>query len=152
MSQLTVNEATSDLNVVRVFNFREIDLNLGQVNQIKLAEVPVGGAVELATVFARIPLESVADDYTIDVGTTPADPDELIDAAALTAGSQVSYFNTGDAFDAGTATTATGLTQPVVGGNVNPLAVQIEFNGTGDLTAGEIVVALRVVNPGRFQI
>jgi uncharacterized protein with LGFP repeats len=151
MSKLTVNESIGDFNIVKIFGFEEIDANLGSTKQLKLGKVPVGGAVEVASVFARIPLASTADDYTIDVGATPADPDELIDASALTAGAQVSYYNTGDAYDAGTATATTGLTQPVLAGNANEQTILVEFNGTGDLTAGEIVVALRVSNPGRFK-
>lgn len=152
MSKLSINESVGDFNRVKIFRFEDIDANLGQVNQLKFATLPVGGAIDCITVFAREPLASAADDYTIDVGTTPADPAELITAAALTADAQVSYYNTGSVFDAGTETTATGLTQPVLSGSDTPTDIFIEFNGSGDLTAGEIVVAARVLDPGRFEI
>ena len=82
-----------------------------------------------------------ATDITLDVGTTGGDPDEFIDALDVDAMS-APVFNSGDGF--------TGNQSQAVGFQAET-SVLAEVNGTtGDLTDGNIVIALRIIDLGSF--
>jgi hypothetical protein len=152
MPKLTVNESIGDFTDVVTFTWSQIDAALGVGNQITIGSLPIGAGVELCGVFTSTQLVSSADDYTIDVGTTASDPDEYLDATALTSATTIAAYNSGDAFVQAAGTTViAGGSKPV---DVNTTSaaqpIIVEFNGTGDLTAGEVVIAYRIVNPGRF--
>jgi len=86
-----------------------------------------------------------ASDITLDVGTTAGDPDEFIDALDVDAMTAPVY-NTGDLFE---AANAGGI--DLVGLTNTATDIVAEWNGTvASLTAGKVIVAITVVNPGKF--
>ena len=140
MSQLTINEQTGDFTHVVKLTYADL-ANIGDGNQDTIAKIPAGGAVELVGVYESVALAG-ASDITFDIGTTAGDPDEFIDALDVD-GMSAPVFNTGDAF-------TTGYTE-AVGGTNSAADVLLEVNGTvGDLTAGEVVIGIRMIDLGRF--
>ena len=95
--------AQTGFNHFAKVDYEGIANNATSSNQLTIATIPAGGAVECCGVYESVALVG-ASDITIDVGTTSGDPDEFIDAGDLDAGTPL--YNTGDAFDAGTATVA----------------------------------------------
>ena len=152
MARLTVNEAGTS-GYTHVISLSSDDLKqivlgtdpfngetLGTAGQLPIATIPAGGAVELAGVFESTALAG-ATDITLDVGTTAGDPDEFIDALDVDAMS-APVFNSGDGF--------TGNQSQAVGYQAET-SVIAEVNGTtGDLTAGNIVIGLRIIDLGSF--
>ena len=128
------------------FDYNGINDNATSSNQATIASVPQFGSVELVTVIPKTSLAG-ASDITLDVGTTSGDPDEFIDALDVDAMSD-SVSNTGDAMvqAAGTTTYKAG-SNPAHSYNSNT-PILAEWNGTtGDLTAGEIVILMRINSP-----
>lgn len=153
MAKLTVNEAgTSGYTHVISLNFSELNdikngtnpftgESLDTATQLPIATIPAGGAVELAGVFASTALVG-ASDITLDVGTTAGDPDEFIDALDVDGGLSAPVFNSGEGF--------TGNQSQAVGYQAST-SVIAEVNGTtASLTAGNIVIALRIIDLGSF--
>ena len=152
MPQLTINEAGSS-GYTHVISLSFDDLakiklgidpfngeTLGTAGQLQIASIPTGGAVELAGVFESTALAG-ATDITLDVGTTAGDPDEFIDALDVDAMS-APVFNTGDGF--------TGSQSQAIGYQA-ATSVIAEVNGTtASLTAGNVVIALRIIDLGSF--
>jgi len=152
MARLTVNEAgTSGFTHVISLSFDDLakiklgtdpfsGATLGTAGQLPIATIPAGGAVEMAGVFESTALAG-ATDITLDVGTTAGDPDEFInglDVDALSA----PHFNGGDGF-------TDGQSQPIP--YQAETTVLAEINGTtANLTAGNIVIGLRIIDLGSF--
>ena len=137
-NKLVNNEAgPSGFTHIAVFTYEDIANNATSSNQVTLAQIPAGGAVETCYVYERTALAG-ASDITLDVGTTTADPDEFIDALDVDAMS-APVFNTGDAF----------TTPEEITGETNTATdIVCEWNGTvASLTAGEVVIALRILDP-----
>tara|TARA_R110002110_G_scaffold35127_9_gene118897 strand:- start:4286 stop:4729 length:444 start_codon:yes stop_codon:yes gene_type:complete len=125
---------------VAVFDFEDIAANATSSNQVTIASIPAGGALELCMVDESVALAG-ATDITVDVGTTAGDPDEFINALDIDA-MTVPVFNTGDAF---------GSPEAVAGATAADAPVLVEFNGTvANLTAGKVVIGLRILDPRRF--
>ena len=152
MARLTVNEAgTSGYTHVISLSFDDLAKiklgtdpfngeTLGTAGQLPIATIPAGGAVELAGVFESTALAG-ATDITLDVGTTGGDPDEFIDALDVDAMS-APVFNSGDSF--------TGSQSQAVPFQAET-SVLAEVNGTtASLTAGNIVIGLRIIDLGSF--
>jgi hypothetical protein len=152
MARLTVNEAgTSGYTHVISLSFDDLAKiklgtnpfngeTLGTAGQLPIATIPAGGAVELAGVFESTALAG-ATDITLDVGTTAGDPDEFIDALDVDA-LAAPHFNGGESF--------TGNQSQAVGYQAET-SVLAEINGTtASLTAGNIVIALRIIDLGSF--
>ena len=152
MARLTVNEAgTSGYTHVISLSFDDLAKiklgtdpfngeTLGTAGQLPIATIPAGGAVELAGVFESTALAG-ASDITLDVGTTGGDPDEFIDALDVDAMS-APVFNSGDSF--------TGSQSQAVPFQAET-SVLAEVNGTtASLTAGNIVIGLRIIDLGSF--
>ena len=148
LSKLTNNEK-GDFTHVAVFDYAGIAANATVNNQVKIAEIPPGGGIELCGVYEKTLLVG-AEDITLDVGTTAGDPDEFIDALDVD-GMGAPVFNTGESFVQGAGTTTIeGGSLPV---NLTSVGadVLVEWNGTvASLTAGEVVIGLRIVDLGRF--
>lgn len=107
--------------------------------------LPAGAAVDLAVVYEKTPIVG-ASNITVDVGTTQADPDEFINALDVDGLNGSIAKNTGDAFTAGLSGGC-----ELVGATNADKTIYIEFNGTtGSITAGEVVIGLRVLDPNRF--
>ena len=152
MARLTVNEAGTS-GYTHVISLSSDDLakiklgtdpfngeTLATAGQLPIATLPAGGAVELAGVFESTALAG-ATDITLDVGTTGGDPDEFIDALDVDAMS-APVFNSGDSF--------TGSQSQAVPFQAET-SVLAEVNGTtASLTAGNIVIGLRIIDLGSF--
>ena len=144
--QLNVNESVGDFTHIAVFDYADIAANATSANQVTIATIPAGGAVELAYVYEETALAG-ASDITLDVGTTAGDPDEFIDALDVDALTAPAY-NTGDAF-----TTAESVANKLIlaGATNSSTDVLVEWNGTvASLTAGRVVIGLRIIDPKRF--
>lgn len=145
-SKLVNNERAVD-TIVYVADYEHIAANATSANQVTIGTIPAGGAVLNAFAYEATALAG-ASDISLDLGTTAGDPDEFINAWDADSGTPA--YNTGDQFDAGTATTASGASQPVsiVTADTPILA---EWNGTvASLTAGKVVVVVEILNPGKF--
>ena len=152
MARLTVNEAgtsgythvislsSDDLAKIKLVTDPFNGETLGTAGQLPIATIPAGGAVELAGVFESTALVG-ATDITLDVGTTAGDPDEFIDALDVDAMS-APVFNSGDSF--------TGNQSQAVPFQAET-TILAEVNGTtASLTAGNIVIGLRIIDLGSF--
>jgi len=139
MAELSNNEAGRGFTHIYTATYEDLQ-TIGNGGQATIATIPAGGAVELAGVFESTALAG-ATDITLDVGTTTGDPDEFIDALDVD-GMSAPVFNTGDGF--------TGNQSQAIGYQAST-SVIAEVNGTtGDLTAGNIVIALRIIDLGSF--
>lgn len=148
IAKLTNNEK-SPFTHIAVFDYVDIQNNATSSNQVEIARIPAGGGIELAGVYEETALAG-ASDITLDVGTTTADPDEFIDALDVDAMSAPVY-NTGDSFVqvAGNTTTKGGSLP--VGSTNTETAVVVEWNGTvASLTAGKVIIGLRIVDLGAY--
>ena len=152
MARLTVNEAgTSGYTHVISLSFDDLaKIKLGTdpfngetldtAGQLPIATIPAGGAVELAGVFESTALAG-ASDITLDVGTTGGDPDEFIDNLDVD-NMSAPVFNSGESF--------TGNQSQAVPFQAET-SVLAEVNGTtASLTAGNIVIGLRIIDLGSF--
>jgi hypothetical protein len=151
MPKLSIQEAAGS-GFSHAVRFDYLDLQTsgflttgGAANQRVVGSLSAGAIVEAAA-FIQVTDPSGATDLTIDFGTTAADPDELLDNGDVDGATKL-LFNTGDAF----AQSTTGATLQIKGAaNNTTSAVDLimEFNGTvGDLTAGEWVLAWKVLDP-----
>jgi hypothetical protein len=130
-----------DLNQIKLGTDPFTGSSLGTAGQLPIAVKPAGGAVELVGVYESVALAG-ASDISFDIGTTAGDPDEYIDALDVD-GMSAPVFNTGDAF-------TTGYIEAVDGSNTAE-NILLEVNGTtANLTAGEVVIGLRIVDLGKF--
>jgi hypothetical protein len=149
MAKLTNNERSPYTDVITL-NAADI-VAIGNGGQKVIASIPAGGAVELCCVINTVDIVG-SSSLVIDVGTTLADPDEFIDALdvdAMTVG--LPTFNTGDAFTAGTATSATGLSQAVkIVSAATPVYVKVTDAAVASITAGQIVIGLRILDLTQF--
>jgi len=141
MPELSNNEKGVFTHVLKL-TFDDLNqIKLGTAGQMPIAVKPAGGAVELVGVYESVALAG-ASDIAFDIGTTAGDPDEYIDALDVD-GMSAPVFNTGDAF-------TTGYVQAVDGSNTAE-NILLEVNGTtANLTAGEVVIGLRIVDLGKF--
>lgn len=146
MSKLSINESIGDFTDIYVFDYTEIAANATSANQVTIATIPAGGACELVYVYEAEALVG-ASDITLDIGTTAGDPDEFIDNLDVD-GLATPAYNTGTAF----------ITEPeednklILNGATNTaIPVLVEWNGTvASLTAGKVVIGLRIIDPARF--
>jgi hypothetical protein len=142
-SKLVNNESLEDVYIY-VADYAHIAANATSANQVTIGQIPAGGGVKQVVVYEATPLVGT-DDITLDVGTTAGDPDEFIDALDVDAMTAPVY-NTGDLFEAANAggVDLVGLTNTATD-------IVAEWNGTvASLTAGKVIVAITVVNPGKF--
>jgi len=143
VSKLVNNESVEE-TYIYVADFEHIAANATSSNQVTIGEIPAGGGVKQVVVYEATALAG-ASDITLDVGTTTGDPDEFIDALDVDAMSAPVY-NTGDLFE---AANAGGI--DLVGLTNTATDIVAEWNGTvASLTAGKVVVAITVVNTGKF--
>jgi hypothetical protein len=139
------NNENHDFDIVAVYDYNAIADNATVSNQTTIGQIPAGGGVEAVYVYEAVALAG-ASDITLDVGTTASDPDEFINALDVDAMSAPVY-NTGDAFE---AANAEGLA--LVGKTNTATDIVVEWNGTvASLTAGEVIIGVKLVDPGRFS-
>jgi hypothetical protein len=108
--------------------------------QRTIAVIPPGGVVTACAVYENVDFAGTSTNLTLDVGTTSADPDEMIDAVDLD-GLTKAAFNTGDVL----INTAAGY---VINNTASAVPILIEPNFTGTVTAGEWWIGLKIVDLG----
>ena len=149
MPQLVNNERSPYTDVVKITAADLIAIGNGGTRVI--SSIPAGGAVELCTVTNTVDIVG-SSSLVIDVGTTIGDPDEFINALDVD-GATVGLptINTGDAFTAGTATTATGVTQAVkIVSAATPVYIKVTDAAVASITAGEIMIGFRILDLTKF--
>lgn len=148
MAKVAINESGVFTDYVRL-DYNDLK-EIGNGGTRVIAQIPAHGAVELVGVAKTVAVAGTTS-LVFDVGTTIADPDEFInalDADAMT----LPVFNTGDQFQAGTVTTATGLTQAVQRGTaVQDVYIKVTDAAIASMTAGEFVIALRIIDLAKFS-
>lgn len=147
MAKVAVNELGSFTDVVRL-DYNDL-IAIGNGGTRVIAQIPAHGAVELVGVANTVDIAG-SSTLVIDVGTTVADPDEFINALDVDA-MTVPVFNTGDQYTAGTATSTSGLTQAVKqSASAADIYIKVTDSAIASLTAGEIVIGLRIVDLAKF--
>ena len=148
MPKLTVEEAAlSGFTHAYKLTAAEIT-SLGTTNQKTIAQIPPGGVCTGAAVFQITAKSGTTSDLVLDVGTTTADPDEFIDATALHNMTKAA-FNSGDSFTVGgDANTGNGA----VNNTASALNVVLEPTFTGTVTAGEWLIALKILDPKALSV
>ena len=147
MAKVAVNELGSFTDVVRL-DYNDL-IAIGNGGTRVIAQIPAHGAVELVGVANTVDIAG-SSTLVIDVGTTSADPDEFINALDVDA-MTAPVFNTGDQYTAGTATSTSGLTQAVKqSASAADIYIKVTDSAIASLTAGEIVIGLRIVDLAKF--
>ena len=146
-NQLSNNELMGDFTEVVTLTFE--DIQSAGTTATAFATIPAGGGVDVAMVFEAEALAGTTD-ITLDVGTTEGDPDEFIDALDVD-NMSAPVANTGESFVQGAGnTTIEGGSLPV-GLTQTDATVYYKFGGTvANLTAGKVVIGLRIFDLGRF--
>ena len=148
MAKVSVNELGSFTDVVRL-DYNDLKA-IGNGGTMVIASIPAHGAVELVGVANTVDIAG-SSTLVIDVGTTLADPDEFINALDVDA-MTVPVFNTGDQYTAGTATNTSGLTQAVKqSASAADIYIKVTDSAVASLTAGEIIIGLRIVDLAKFS-
>jgi hypothetical protein len=148
MAKVAVNELGSFTDVVRL-DYNDL-IAIGNGGTRVIAQIPAHGAVELVGVANTVDIAG-SSSLVIDVGTTSADPDEFINALDVDA-MTVPVFNTGDQYTLGTATNTSGLTQAVKqSASAADIYIKVTDSAVASLTAGEIVIGLRIVDLAKFS-
>jgi hypothetical protein len=150
MSKLTINESSGDFTHVLVLTAQDI-VNSGG-SQTVWGQIPAGGAVDVAFAVESVALVG-ASDITLEVGTG-TDDDTLIASVDIDANAGASVYNTGTDFvqSAGTTTVEAGAAPVAGSGGAAATNLIYNFGGTvADLTAGEVIIGVRVFDPMRFS-
>ena len=149
MPQLTINESAGTLiNYVAKLSFTDL-IAIGNGGQQNLFKLPAGSGVLSCVVWEKTAIAG-STSLVIDVGTTLADPDEFIDALDVDA-MTAPVANTGDAFvqAAGTTTIAGGVLPVKMVATATPVVIEVNDAAIASITAGEIVIALQVIDFSR---
>jgi len=117
-----------------------------------IGSIPAGGAVELVAVINTVDIVG-SSSLVIDVGTTLADPDEFINALDvdnMTVG--LPTFNTGDTMlqSAGTTTVLAGVSPAKPVSADTPIYINVTDSSVASITAGQIVIGMRILNLAQF--
>lgn len=150
MAQLTINESAGTLfNYVAKLSYLDLQA-IGNGGQDVLFTLPAGSGVLSCVVHEKTAITG-STSLVIDVGTTQADPDEFIDALDVDAMSGP-VANTGDAFvqAAGTTTIKGGALPVKLVASATPVYIEVNDAAIASITAGEVVIALQVVNFSQF--
>jgi len=150
MSKLTINESSGDFTHVLVLTAQDI-VNSGG-SQTVWGQIPAGGAVDVAFAVESVALVG-ASDISLEVGMG-TDDDLLIDSFDIDANAGATVYNTGESFVQGAGTTTVEAGAAPVAGSGGAAATNLiyKFGGTvADLTAGEVIIGVRVFDPMRFS-
>lgn len=140
MSKVAINELGGFTDVV-VLDFNDL-IAIGNGGTRVIAKIPANAAVELAGVANTVDIAG-SSSLVIDVGTTSADPDEFIDALDVDA-MTVPVFNTGDQFTSGYSKAVKAVAADT------DVYIKVTDSAVASLTAGQIVVALRILDLAKF--
>jgi hypothetical protein len=141
MAKVAINELGGFTDVVRL-DYNDLKA-IGNGGSLVIAKLPANSAVELAAVANTVDIAG-SSTLVIDVGTTGADPDEFIDALDVDA-MTVPVFNTGDQFTSGYSKAVKAVASET------EVYVKVTDSAVASLTAGEIVIALRVLDLNKFS-
>lgn len=150
MPRLTVNESAGTLfNFVANVSYLDL-IDAGNGGQIQIATLPANSAVLSCVVREKTAFVG-SSSVVVDVGTTANDPDEFIDALDVDAMTGP-VANTGDAFVqvAGNSTIKGGALPVSIVSSATPVLLEINDSSVASLTAGELVVALQVLDFSKF--
>lgn len=150
MPKLTINEASGTLfNYVANVSYLDL-IAAGNGGQITIAKLPAGSGVLSCVVLEKTAFVG-STSMVVDIGTTVADPDEFIDALDVDAMTGP-VANTGDAFvqAAGTTTIKGGALPISLVSAATDVKLEINDAAVASLTAGELVVALQVLDFSKF--
>jgi hypothetical protein len=140
MAKVAINELGGFTDVVRL-DYNDL-IAIGNGGSRVIAKLPAHSAVELAAVANTVDIAG-SSTLVIDVGTTSADPDEFIDALDVDA-MTVPVFNTGDQFTSGGSKAVKAVSSET------DVLVKVTDSAIASLTAGEIVIALRIIELAKF--
>lgn len=148
--KLTNNENGGFTDVVKLTAADLIAIGTGGTKQIGV--LPIGASLEVCGVVNTVDIVG-SSSLVIDIGTTIGDPDEFIDnldVDGMTVG--LPTYNTGDLM-VKTAATTTFLggalpVKPVSA--VTPIYIKVTDAAIASITAGEIVIGMRILDLGRF--
>jgi hypothetical protein len=141
MAKVAINELGGFTDVVRL-DYNDLKA-IGNGGSLVIAKLPANSAVELAAVANTVDIAG-SSTLVIDVGTTSGDPDEFIDALDVDA-MTVPVFNTGDQFTSGYSKAVKAVASET------EVYVKVTDSAVASLTAGEIVIALRVLDLNKFS-
>jgi hypothetical protein len=141
MAKVAINELGGFTDVVRL-DYNDLKA-IGNGGSLVIAKLPANSAVELAAVANTVDIAG-SSTLVIDVGTTSGDPDEFIDALDVDA-MTVPVFNTGDQFTSGYSKAVKAVAAET------EVYVKVTDSAVASLTAGEIVIALRVLDLNKFS-
>lgn len=139
--KLTNNEARDFTHVFRI-TWEQLK-SIGNGEQETLFQIPAGGGIDKIVVDEAVAVAGTTT-LVIDIGTSTADPDEFIDALDVDA-MTAPVANTGDLFDADGGNEPVGLTA-----TATDVVLEVTDANIANITAGEIVVAVNVLDPRRF--
>ena len=140
MAKVAVNELGVFTDVIKL-DYNDL-IAIGNGGTRVIAKIPAHGAVELAGVANTVDIAG-SSSLVIDVGTTSADPDEFIDALDVDA-MTVPVFNTGDQFSSNVSKAVKAVSSET------DVLLKVTDSAIASLTAGEIVIALRIIELAKF--
>lgn len=147
--ETNVHEGRSQFTHVAVIDWEGFK-SIGNGGQLEIGVIPAGGAVELVYVDKETAIVGTST-LVIDIGTTAADPDEFINALTVHTVT-VPVFNTGDVMvqTAGTSTFKGGNlpVKPVTADT--PILLEVTDANIADITAGRVLIGMRILDPRRF--
>lgn len=150
MPQLTINESVGDFTHVIKLDFTELQA-IGSGNSKTIFTLPAGSAVDLVGVLNSIDIAG-SSSLVVDVGYSGTATAFISgwDVDAATVGLPV--FNTGSDFvqSAGTTTIKGGSLPVKAVSAATPVLLKVTDAALSSITAGQIIVGLRVINLGRF--
>lgn len=150
--RLTNNERSPYTDVIKL-NYVDLQ-TIGNGGTQKIANIPAGGAVELCAVINTVDIVG-STTLVINVGTTVADPDEFIDALDVDGMTvDLPTFNTGDTMvqAAGTTTFLGGALPVKAVAADTPVYIKVTDAAIASITAGEIIIGLRIIDLLKFDI
>ena len=120
-----------------------------------IATIPAGGAVELVGLVTSQSF-SASPNGNLSVGISGTTAKYISAAAASQTAGSAGRYNTGSGFTAGTGVTGSGLSQAIdfVATDTPVILTVAAGSSTGAYsaqTSGEVVVALRILDPVRFN-
>lgn len=150
MPQITVNEAIGDFTHVIKLSAAEL-VAIGTGNSKTIFTLPAGSAVDLVGVMNTVDIVG-SSSLVVDVGYSGTAGAFIaswdVDAATV----NLPVFNTGTDFaqSAGTTTVKAGSLPVKAVSSATAVLLKVTDAALASITAGEIVVGLRVINLGRF--
>ena len=150
MAKLANNERSPYTDAITL-NAADI-IAIGNGGTKVIGSIPAGGAVELVSVIETVAIAG-STSLVIDIGTTIADPDEFINALdvdAMTTG--LPTFNTGTTMvqTAGTTTVLAGVKPAKAVSADTPIYIKVTDAAVASITAGQIVIGMRILNLTQF--